>query len=504
MILLYYLESGEPAMTGSFDRYNDFKKKVLATVAKKAYEGKINENTPNEIARELHPYQRPKYRCCVYKEREITRERSYLAMGRCPDGSKPIPGKFIYVLEAACDDCNIHKVRITDNCRKCLMKACVQACKFGAVYEGESKMHIDYDKCRACTMCAQACPYSSILVSDRPCHRSCPTGALKYYDNEIAYINYEDCINCGQCTASCPFGAISDLSFIVPIINSINAGKKVIALVAPAIIGQFSKASLKQVYSALIKVGFSNVMEVAQAADITTKYEAEEAKLAQKEGRQIATSCCPAFVELTKKKYPEVYKNNTSDVMSPMGIAAMIARQKYPGAVTVFIGPCVAKKAERLLKKNVDNLDYVLTFTELAAMMKAKNILPIDCSEDVEVEQASMSGRNFCNSGGVAKSLNDYLGEIGSDVQLTLHAADGAQECLKCLKDLSRGKLKEDVLEGMMCKGGCIAGVSSQVPNIFVATAHAKKENATTASIKITDAVNEYQKINPIYRKDEN
>ena len=491
-------------MTGSFDQYNEFKKSVLARVAEKAYNREINENTANELALELHPYQRPKYRCCVYKEREIARERAYLAMGRRPDGSKAKEGQFIYVLEAACDDCNIHKVRITDNCRKCLMKACVQACKFDAIYEGDSKMHISYDKCKACTLCAQACPYSSILVSDRPCHRSCPTGALKYYDNEIAYIDYNDCINCGQCTASCPFGAISDLSFIVPIIESMNAGKEVIALVAPAIVGQFSKSSLKQIYEALLKVGFTKVMEVAQAADITTKFEAEEAAKAKSENRKIATSCCPAFVALTKKKYPEVYKNNTSDVLSPMGIAAIMARQKYPDAVTVFIGPCVAKKAERLLKKNVNNLDYVLTFTELYAMMRAKKIQPIDCTGDIEVEQASMSGRNFCNAGGVAKSLNDYLSEIKSDVQLTLRAADGTQECMECLKELSKGTMKEDVLEGMMCKGGCIAGVSSQVPNIFVATAHAKKENASTVNVRISDAHLEYQTIKPTYKKDEN
>lgn len=491
-------------MTGSFDQYNVFKKSVLTMVAEKAYKGEINENTPNEIAFEVHPYQRPKYRCCVYKEREITRERAYLAMGRCPDGSKAKEGQFIYVLEAACDDCNIHKVRITDNCRKCLMKACVQSCKFGAIYEGDSKMHIDYEKCKACTMCAQACPYSSILVSDRPCHRSCPTGALKYYSNEIAYIDYNDCINCGQCTASCPFGAISDLSFVVPIIENMRKGKEVIALVAPAIVGQFSKASLKQVYSALLQVGFTKVMEVAQAADITTKFEAEEAVKAKSEGRKIATSCCPAFVELTKKKYPEVYKNNTSDVLSPMGIAARMAREKYPDAVTVFVGPCVAKKAERLLKKNVDNLDYVLTFTELASMMRAKKIEPIDCSGDIEVEQASMSGRNFCTSGGVAKSLNDYLNEVHSDVKLTLHAADGSQECVQCLKDLSRGKMEADVLEGMMCKGGCIAGVSSQVPNIFVVKAHAKKENASTVDVRISDAYEEYKSIVPTYSKEEN
>jgi len=491
-------------MLSSFDQFNGFKKAVIQRVAEKAYNNELNENSPNEIALELHPYQRPKYRCCVYKEREIARERAYLAMGKCPDGSEQIPNQFIYVMEAACDDCNIHKVRITDNCRKCLFKPCTKACNFGAIYEGDSKMHIDYSKCKECTLCAQSCPYSSILVSDRPCHRACPTGALKYYDNQIAYIEDKECINCGQCTASCPFGAISDISFVVPVIKDINAGKQVIALVAPAIVGQFAKASLNQVYEGLFKLGFTGIVEVAQGADITTKYEAEEAVEAKAEGRKITTSCCPAFVELLKRDFPKVYENNTSDVLSPMGIAGQMAREKFPNATTVFVGPCVAKKAERLLKKNADNIDYVLTFTELTAMMRAKKVDPIEMAGDIDVEGASVSGRNFCGAGGVAKSLNDYLSEIGSDVRLTLKAVNGTADCKQAAKDLSRGKQLEDVLEGMMCKGGCIGGVSSQVPNIFVAKSHAKKENLSVKDVKISKASEEFKNIKPTYEKSEN
>jgi len=69
-------------------------------------------------------------------------------MGHKPDGHEITPGQMVYVIEAACDDCDIHKVRITDNCRKCLFKPCQSACHFGAIFQGNSKMHIDYSKCK--------------------------------------------------------------------------------------------------------------------------------------------------------------------------------------------------------------------------------------------------------------------------------------------------------------------------------------------------------------------
>jgi ferredoxin hydrogenase large subunit len=483
-------------MANSFDQLNFFKKEVLKEVAERCYGDGIKKEDVNDIALKIIPYQRPKFRCCVYKEREIIRERTYLAMGYTPEGQEQRPGQFVYVLEAACDDCQIHKVRITDNCRKCLFKACVNACHFGAIREGDSKMHIMYDKCKACTMCAKACPYGSILVSDRPCHRSCPTGALKYEEDQIAIIDEKDCINCGQCSGACPFGAISEISFIRPVIEEMKKGKKVIAMVAPAIVGQYGNVTLKQVYDALEAIGFSAVEEVAFAADMTTQHEAEEAVEAKKEGRHITTSCCPAFVSYIQKTFPKVYQDNTSDVLSPMAIAGRVARVKYgKDAVTVFVGPCVAKKAERLLAKNIGNIDYVLTFEEITAMMAAKGVEVSKMEGKAEVDPGSYSGRNFCVNGGVAKSLNNYLAEKGSEERLTLKAADGVKNVVAFVKELAKGQQKEDVLEGMMCEGGCMGGIDSMATNLFLARSHAEKENAAVKSVKIADAVKKYPEV---------
>lgn len=491
-------------MANSFDQLNLYKKMTLTEVAKRCYAGTLTKDDANDIATHLIPKNAERVRCCIYKEREIIRERAYLAMGYAPDGTEPKEGQFVYVLEAACDGCDIHKVRITDNCRKCLFKSCVNACKFGAIYEGDSKMHIQYDKCKACTMCAKACPYGAILLSDRPCHRSCPTGALLYHENEIAEIEEENCINCGQCAAACPFGAVSEVSYIRPLIADINAGKVTVAMVAPAILGQWGKSHINQVYHALYQLGFTHILEVAVGADLTTKNEAEEALQAKKEGRKITTSCCPAFVSYIKKKFPEVYMKHTSDVLSPMAITARIAREKYgKDAKTVFVGPCVAKKAERLLPKNIENIDYVLTFEEITAMMEAKGIDPLQMEDvDANVEPGSVSARNFCVTGGVATSLNNYLIEKGVDDRLTLKTASGPQFVIKFVKELAQNKQVEDVLEGMMCEGGCMGGVASQASNLIIAKNHANVENKAVAHVKIKDANDKYINIHCHFNKE--
>lgn len=470
----------------SFETYNVNKSNVLRLLAEDAYSGKIDSNTPRNIALKLFPRLKPQYRCCVYKEREIIQERTNLGLGLKPDGRPLESDQMVYVLEAACDDCDIHRVRITDNCRKCLFKPCEKACHFGAIYEGDSKMHINYSLCKACTLCSKACAYGAIMVSERPCRRSCPTGALKHIPGEIAYIDENECINCGRCVANCPFGAISDVSFMVNVIDKIVAKKKVVAMVAPAIIGQFKKAGFSKIVPVLNKLGFSEVYEVASGADITTETEANEVLEAKKKGQKLTTSCCPAFVEYIKRKFAVVYENNTSTTLSPMALTARLVKEKEADAVTVFIGPCIAKKLEATLEKNKDYVDYVLTFEELSAMIAAKNIEIDDEPEVVDLSKsASAASHRYCYSGGVAASLNEYLKEQGKSETITYVAASGAEEVNERLKLLSKGLQEEDILEGMMCEGGCISGVISYVTNPASLKMLQKSEEAKYQDIRI-------------------
>lgn len=119
-------------------------------------------------------------------------------------------------------------------------------------------------------MCAQVCPYQAIQKIIVPCENACPVGAIAKDENGHAKIDFEKCISCGKCVSACPFGAVHEKSQIIDVLKNIKAGKKVIAMVAPAIMGQLpcTPAQLKE---AIMKLGFSDVYEVAQGADVTTK-----------------------------------------------------------------------------------------------------------------------------------------------------------------------------------------------------------------------------------------
>ena len=160
-------------------------------------------------------YKRQQFRCCIYKEREIIRQRVRLAEGKAPGLTDD--GNVIQVISSACEDCPISSYIVTENCQNCLGKACINACKFGAIEPGRTRSHIDPAKCKECGRCAQACPYNAIAHLKRPCKFSCPVNAITYDEHGISVIDKKKCIRCGKCIHSCPFGAIGSKSFIVDV-----------------------------------------------------------------------------------------------------------------------------------------------------------------------------------------------------------------------------------------------------------------------------------------------
>lgn len=212
------------------------KHEVLYEVAKLAYAGELEEKR-DQLPYDMIPGPQAQFRCCIYKEREIIRERIRLAEGKVPCGEEN--GNIVQVISAACEGCPISRYVVTDNCQKCMGKACQQSCKFGAITMGKDRAYIDPAKCKECGKCSQACPYNAIADLMRPCKRSCPVDAIQMDENGIVKIDEKKCIQCGACIHSCPFGALGSKTFIVDIINLIRAGKRVVAMVAPATEGQF-------------------------------------------------------------------------------------------------------------------------------------------------------------------------------------------------------------------------------------------------------------------------
>ncbi len=443
-------------------RHINWKHKVLTLAAKYSYEGTL-EDRVDAIPLEVIPHgSQPTYRCCVYREREILRNRLIMAMGRpnhYDEKTQKMTHEIIAIMNSACEGCPLQRYTVTSNCQHCMAQRCLEACHFGAITMTHQGAVIDPDKCRECGMCAQACPYNAISDARRPCVRSCPVDAISVDKvNKRANIDYHKCISCGACTAACPFSAISDTSMITDVIREIREGREIYACFAPSAEGQFGGMNVGELITAIGKLGFTDVMEVAMGADATAYYEAQEVKEVAREGGHMTTSCCPAFFNMVQKHFPTLM-SKVSHTFSPMVATARWIKKQHPGASVVFIGPCMAKKSEarRYRENGVEGVDYVLTFEEVSAMFDARGIDPESIAA-ADIQQGSIYGKNFAVSGGVAASVQQVLVEDGFDLPVTCLRCNGAAECKKALTMLRAGKLPETLVEGMACEGGCVNG----------------------------------------------
>ena len=457
------------------------KHEVLEEVARLAFAGELEEHK-DDIAMKLIPGPLPQFRCCIYKEREIIRQRVRLAEGKAP-GIKD-DGNVIQVISSACEDCPISSYVVTENCQNCLGKACINACNFGAIESGRYRSHIDASKCKECGKCAQACPYNAIAHLKRPCKFSCPVDAIYYDENGISVIDDSKCIRCGKCVHSCPFGAIGYKSAIVPVIKALKSGKKVYAMLAPASEGQFGvDITMESWKNAMKEVGFTDFIEVGLGGDLTAKYEAEEWVEAYKDGRKKVTSCCPGFVNLVRKHYPKVL-DHVSTTVSPMCAVSRMLKAEDPEVITVFIGPCLAKKSEIVDQQIEGNADYALTFSEIRAIMRAKGVA-LKPAENT-YQESSVFGKRFGNSGGVAAAVMQSVKEAGEELDIKVFKANGAAECKKALLLMKVGRLPEDFIEGMACEGGCVGG-----PSAFKDQMLAKKSRDTLIKEADSRGINE-------------
>ena len=437
----------------------DLKHLIMREVCRMEWTDSLTQENIEKLVYEISPGPKPLYRCCVYKEREIVRSRIRLAMGL--DASPNHPSKnVVQVIRPACDDCPISTYTVTDGCRYCLGKACLNACRFQAIAPGDSKMHINSDKCRECGMCSKVCPFGAIVHTERPCHSACPVGAISYDEYGFCTIDDEKCIHCGHCIHNCPFGAIGSKIYLTDIIRAIKAGKRVVAMCAPATEGQFGKdITMGAVRNALKKAGFADMVEVGLGGDMTAAYEAKEWIEARREGKKMTTSCCPAFISMLHHHFPEQYEANKSSVVSPMVAVNRYLKSQAPDCVTVFIGPCIAKKGETLNPLIADNTDFAVTYGEIVALLDSRDIevTPVD----ERYQEASLFGKNFAGSGGVANAVLQAMKEMGEDISgISVLTCAGGSECKKALTLLKNGRLKEDFIEGMACPGGCIGGPS--------------------------------------------
>lgn len=269
-----------------------------------------------------------------------------------------------------------------------------------------------------------------------------------------------------MCMVSCPFGAISDKSQIFQLAHSLREGNEVAAVVAPAYISQFGDEVTPRKFKAALEVlGFSNVYEVALGADIGAISEAHHYAKEVATGNIpfLLTSCCPSWSEMAKKYFPAMI-GNISQELTPMVATARKVKQEHPDTKVVFIGPCASKKLEAMRTTVRSDVDFVITFEELAAMFDAKEIDPAAFEGESSLHDATAAGRGYAVAGGVAGAIEACLKEYYPDVPVHIEHAESLAECKKVLALAKAGKLKGCMIEGMACPGGCMGGAGTNAP----------------------------------------
>ncbi len=218
----------------------------------------------------------------------------------------------------------------------------------------------------------------------------------------------------------------------------------VFAVVAPAFLSQFATIDDGQLRTAFKRLGFAGMVEVSLFADILTLKEALEFDLMiQDEADYMLTSCCcPVWIQMIRRLHPDLLKKVPGSV-SPMVAAGRVVKHLVPGAITVFVGPCLAKKAEARENDIADAIDQVLTFKEVSDLFAAARIDAAEIAPDLR-EHSSFAGRIYAVSKGVSEAVcrHPRPDQAGQADRVKAVQADGVPECKRMLDDLEHGIIK--------------------------------------------------------------
>ena len=462
------------------------RRRIFKEISLLAYESKDLKDDIEALPYKIVNYEDSPFQS-VYRERAIVRERIRLAMGMSlrPDNvhmhltqgleesnidEKYYEPPLMQVIPSACNACPENSYMVSNKCMGCVAHPCREVCPRGAISMKDGKSIIDQEKCIKCGKCKAVCPYDAISHQVRPCLANCGVNAIKSDDKGRAFIDDEICVKCGQCMVSCPFGAIADKSQIFQLIKAMMSGRKIVAQIAPAFVGQFGpKVTPEMLKTALKQLGFYEVYETAIGADMGCQAEAKHYihKVATGEEAFALTSCCPSWSLLAKKFFPETI-DKISNELTPMVATARYIKEVEPDASVVFIGPCAAKKLEASRRTVRSDVDFVITFEELIGMFEAKGILLDEIQAMDQVNDASALGRGYGVAGGVASAIEACIKESDPDLAVNIEHAEGLSDCKKMLMLAKAGKKNGCLIEGMACPGGCVAGAGT---NIAIPTA---------------------------------
>ncbi len=289
-------------------------------------------------------------------------------------------------------------------------------------------------RCRDCYRCVRVCPVKAIRISKGQ-----------------AIVNESRCISCGTCVRECPQEAKSYRHDLETAMHLMNSGAVVAVSIAPSFAALFGETQRMRLPSALRLLGFRYIAETANGA-----YEvAQRTVAACAADRQIPHigTACPAIINYIERYRPDLVRFLVPVVSPMIAHARMIKAKLGPASKVIFIGPCVAKKAEAERKEYAGLVDCVLTFDELLAWFKRANVDLSACEESGFDEQPAGAARYFPLTGGSVRTAGLDTDSLSSET-VTVSGFEEIKVALGSIPDAGHPLF----IEPLFCSMGCING----------------------------------------------
>ncbi len=300
------------------------------------------------------------------------------------------------------------------------------------------------------------------------CVKVCPFHAIHPGQSGEIKIDEKECAGCEICIQECRAKHLTGSRDVIAALQAIRSHKGLVyALVAPAFLGQFtSDVTPGKLRNALKEIGFDGMIEVALFADILTLKEALEfdKNIKTETDYQLTSCCCPIWIAMIRKIYHDLIPH-VPPAVSPMVACGRSIKALHPDALTVFIGPCLAKKAEAKEKDIADAVDFVLTFQEVQDIFQVMELDP-SRMEESEKDHSSRGGRIYAHTGGVSEAVSETVHRLNPKRSIHIHTrqADGVPACKAMINDILAGNITANFFEGMGCVGGCVGGPRVMIP----------------------------------------